>query len=90
VSSSVPVLRQDYFCECRSLSSITFESGSRLSRIPIYPFRDTGLVEITIAALVEVLGAFLNADHFPRLHLHQGQDCHELNGGHSVELAWLK
>jgi hypothetical protein len=36
------------------------------------------------------LGALLCAHHFPQLHLNPGRDCHELKGGHSLELVWLK
>jgi hypothetical protein len=45
-----------YFFEWGSLSSVTFESGSRLSRIEMEAFKRTDLVEITLPASVEVLG----------------------------------
>jgi hypothetical protein len=33
IPSSVVVLGKESFCECESLASVTFESGSRLERI---------------------------------------------------------
>jgi hypothetical protein len=36
------------------------------------------------------MDAFLNANHFPRLSLNQDRDYHELKGGYSLELSWLK
>jgi hypothetical protein len=41
---------------CSLLSSVTFTSGSKLSRIEALAFSDTGLVEIIVPASVEVLG----------------------------------
>jgi hypothetical protein len=54
--SSIEILGERCFAECRSLSSVTFESGSRLLRIGGGAFGGTGLVEIVIPASVEVLG----------------------------------
>jgi hypothetical protein len=44
-----------FFFECRSLSSVTFESGSKLSRIEKEAFSGTSLVEIIFPGSVEVL-----------------------------------
>jgi hypothetical protein len=55
--ASIEVLGEKCFSECRSLSSITFESGSRLSRIGKMAFLKTGLVEMIHPASIEVLGA---------------------------------
>jgi hypothetical protein len=54
--ASVEFLGEECFFECTSLSSITFESGSRLSRIEANAFYQTGLIEIILPALIEVLG----------------------------------
>jgi hypothetical protein len=56
IPSSVEVLGEKCFYECRSLSLVTFESGSRLSRIEKLAFYRTGLIEIIIPSSVEVLG----------------------------------
>jgi hypothetical protein len=56
LSASVEVLGEGCFARSRSLSSVTFESGSRLSRIEEWLFCQTGLVEMIIPASVEVLG----------------------------------
>jgi hypothetical protein len=53
--SSVEVLGERCFSHCGSLSSITFESGSRLSRIEKWTFSQTGLIDIVIPSSVEVL-----------------------------------
>jgi hypothetical protein len=55
VLSSVEVLGESCFSVCESLSSVTFESGSILSRIEKWAFTGTGLIQIIIPASVEVL-----------------------------------
>jgi hypothetical protein len=55
IPASVEVLDESCFDECRSLSSVSFETGSRLSRIGEWAFRGTGLVEIVVPSPVEVL-----------------------------------
>jgi hypothetical protein len=37
-----------------------------------------------------VNGAFMAANHFPRLYLNQSRDYHELKSVHSMKLAWLR
>jgi hypothetical protein len=54
--ASIEVLGERCFSEWKSLSLITFESGSRLSRLEMRAFYGTGLVEIILPASVEVLG----------------------------------
>jgi hypothetical protein len=54
--ASVEVLGEECLPECSSLSSVTFESGSRLSRIESGAFTGTGLIEIILPASIEVLG----------------------------------
>jgi hypothetical protein len=56
IPASVEVLGECCFAECGSLSLVTFESESRLSRIEELAFFGTGLVEVIIPASVEVLG----------------------------------
>jgi hypothetical protein len=50
------LLGEECFSLCKSLSSITFESGSRLSRIDKKAFYETGLIEIILPASVRFLG----------------------------------
>jgi hypothetical protein len=54
--SFVAVLGEKFFYYCKSLSSVTFESGSRLSRIEGWAFSETVLVEIILPSSVAVLG----------------------------------
>jgi hypothetical protein len=53
--ASVEVLSEMCFFGCGSLSSITFESGSRLSRIESRAFYQTGLIDIIFPASVDVI-----------------------------------
>jgi hypothetical protein len=57
IPSSVEILGGWCFSECRLLSSVTFESGSKLSRIEQQAFNQTGLIEIILPSSVEILGA---------------------------------
>jgi hypothetical protein len=52
----VEVLGECCFYECRLLSSITFESGSRLKRIEQNAVGRSGLVEIIVPSSVNLLG----------------------------------
>jgi hypothetical protein len=94
--ASVEVLGDGCFSECKSLSSIIFESGSKLSRIEKWAFCQTGLIEIILPVSVEVLSeacfadASQNAAPFPLLSFNQCRNCHESKGEHSFKLAWLK
>jgi hypothetical protein len=56
IPASVEMLGKWCFLECGSLTSVIFESDSRLSRIEKQAFSETGLIEIAIPASVEVLG----------------------------------
>jgi hypothetical protein len=53
IPASVEVLGEGAFSECKSLSSIIFESGSRLSKVEKWAFRDSELAEIVFPASVE-------------------------------------
>jgi hypothetical protein len=53
--ASVEILGDECFSLCGSLYSVTFESGSRLSRIEGRAFSETGFIEIIIPSSVEVL-----------------------------------
>jgi hypothetical protein len=55
IPSSVEMLGECCFVRCGSLTSLTFESGSRLSRIESSAFRVAGLIEIIVPSSVEVL-----------------------------------
>jgi hypothetical protein len=52
---SFSILRLSCFAPCRSLSSITFESDSRLTRIESFAFSSSSLQSIVISRSVEVL-----------------------------------
>jgi hypothetical protein len=54
--ASIEVLGEECFSWYRSLCSITFQSGPRLSRIGKWAFSYTRLVEMNVRASVEVLG----------------------------------
>jgi hypothetical protein len=56
LSSKRKIDTADCFGWCASFSSVTFESGSKLSHIENRAFRGTGLTEIVIPASVEVVG----------------------------------
>jgi hypothetical protein len=48
IPSTVVVLGKESFYECKSLESVTFESGSRLERIEESAFCESGLKSIEI------------------------------------------
>jgi hypothetical protein len=56
ISSSIVDLGEWSFSECKSLQSVTFESGSRLERIGDFAFSGTELRSIEIPSCVVVLG----------------------------------
>jgi hypothetical protein len=58
IPSSVEVIGDDCFYECKSLCEVTFETGSKLQRIETLAFRETGLKKMTIPSSVEVIGEF--------------------------------
>jgi hypothetical protein len=58
IPSSVEILCDGCFLGCVSLTSVRFESWSRLSRIESQVFAEAGLIEIVIPASVEVLCAY--------------------------------
>jgi hypothetical protein len=55
ISSSISVADINCFSNCTSLTSVTFESNSKLQRIEESAFEKTGLRTIQIPATVEVL-----------------------------------
>jgi hypothetical protein len=55
IPKSVEVLCKECFSNCKSLTSITFESDSRLQRIEERAFAGTGLKSIIVPSSVEVL-----------------------------------
>jgi hypothetical protein len=38
VPSSIEILREEYFCDCGTLSRVTFDSDSQLSRVEAFAF----------------------------------------------------
>jgi hypothetical protein len=56
IPSSVVVLGKWSFYGCKSLESVTFESGSGLERIEEFAFSGSGLRSILIPSSVVVLG----------------------------------
>jgi hypothetical protein len=77
VPGYVKVLDANCFCKCRSLSSIAFESRSRLSQIESEAFLRIHFVEIVLFSSVEVLGVncFSACRPLPSAYLNQGRDC---------------
>jgi hypothetical protein len=57
IPSSVAVLGSSCFSECKSLSSISFESNSRLMRIEWDAFSCSSLQSIVIPSSVEIIGS---------------------------------
>jgi hypothetical protein len=55
--AAVTVIGESCFGDCRSLTSITFESGSQLSQLAEGAFREGGLASIHLPASVSVIGA---------------------------------
>jgi hypothetical protein len=58
ISSSISQLTKDSFSNCESLTSITFESNSKLERIEESAFTMSRLTTIQVPASVEVLCKF--------------------------------
>jgi hypothetical protein len=52
------VIGEECFSWCRSLVSITFESGSQLSELANEAFRESGVTSIHLPASVTVIGEF--------------------------------
>jgi hypothetical protein len=57
IPNSVEILGSRCFSNCKSLSSITFESNSRLTRIESEAFSESSLRSILIPNSVEILGS---------------------------------
>jgi predicted metal-binding protein len=57
ISSDIEILGSSCFSNCKSLSSISFESNSRLTRIESSAFSNSSLESIAIPRNVEVLGS---------------------------------
>jgi hypothetical protein len=57
IPSSVEILGSSCFRSCESLSSISFESNSRLLRIESYGFGESSLQSIVIPNIVEIIGS---------------------------------
>jgi hypothetical protein len=55
ISSSISLFTETYFSQCKSLTSVTFESNSKLHRIEESAFAGSGLLTIQIPASVEVV-----------------------------------
>jgi hypothetical protein len=57
IARTIEILGSHCFSECKSLSSITFESNSRLTRIESKAFYGSSLQSILIPKNVEILGS---------------------------------
>jgi predicted DsbA family dithiol-disulfide isomerase len=55
IPSSVEMICEECFRDCRSLTSVTFEVNSKLSRLERYAFCESGLMSIHIPSSVEVI-----------------------------------
>jgi hypothetical protein len=56
MSSSIRVISENFFLECKSLSWTTFEPGSQLSELAKKAFSRSGLTSIHLPASVTVIG----------------------------------
>jgi hypothetical protein len=92
IPASIELLGEECFANCQSLSSITFESGSRLSRIEKMVFFMAGLVEMIIPAMVEVLSewCFAPCKSLSSITFESGSRLSRMKMEHSIELVWLK
>jgi hypothetical protein len=54
IPASIEILGENCFVGCGSLTSLTVESGSRLSRIEKQAFAGTALIELVIPGSVEL------------------------------------
>jgi hypothetical protein len=82
IPSSVEIIGERCFFQCRSLTSVTFESGSRLSRIANRVFCETGLINIVIPASVEVLDSncFAQCKSLSSITFERGSRLREIDG----------
>jgi hypothetical protein len=89
IPSSVEVMCGNCFSSCGSLSSLTFASGSRLSRIERGVFFYTGLIEIIIPASVEALGenCFSSCSSLSSVTFASGSRLSRIERGYSLTLA---
>jgi hypothetical protein len=55
IKSRIEIVSESCFSNCTSLTTVTFESNSKLRRIESFPFRVSGLTTIEIPASVEVM-----------------------------------
>jgi hypothetical protein len=62
ISSDIEILGSSCFSSCKSLSSISFESNSRLNRIESNAFSSSSLKSISIPRNVEILGSSCFSD----------------------------
>jgi hypothetical protein len=56
MSSSIQVIRKNFFLECKSLSWAAFEIGSRLSELEAEAFQESDLTSIHLPASITVIG----------------------------------
>jgi hypothetical protein len=64
MESSIELLCEFCFYNCRSLASVTFELDSKLQRIDESTFAESGLIAIQVPASVELLCRFYFCDCF--------------------------
>jgi hypothetical protein len=74
IPRNVEILGSSCFCECKSLSSISFESNSRLLRIESNAFRESSLESIEIPRNVE----FIDGSAFEGIK----SNCVSIESGH--------
>jgi hypothetical protein len=56
IGEEIERISADCFYECKTVSEVTFESGTQLERIKKYTFAETGLKKVRIPSSVEYIG----------------------------------
>jgi hypothetical protein len=86
MSSSIRVIRANFFLRCQSLSWAPFETGSQLFELGNAAFRESCLKSIHLPASVTVIGAYIAA-HLGRSQLHPAHNYLNLQTGHFLGVA---
>jgi hypothetical protein len=90
--SPVQVLGESCSLERKSVSSVTFESTSRLLRIEKWPFIGTGSVEIEIPSSIGALTdeCFGQCRLFPSIKFQSESKLLRTESQHALKLDWLR
>jgi hypothetical protein len=89
MSSSIRVISANFFLQCKSLSWVPFESGSQLSQLANWAFRESGLISIHLPASVTVIGesCFSRCRSLRRSHLNPAHSYLNLQSRYFLRVA---